>query len=124
MLIRNVYRTTLFGCRADEPLTEVARRMADKDVGSLAVFDGEELTGLITERDLVRALAAGTDPGSETAAAHAATRVRTASLDEDSQDVAQRMLEAGVRHLPVEDGGRPVGMVSMRDLLALEVWTS
>lgn len=72
---------------------------------------------------LVRALAAGPDPGSETAAAHAATRVRTASLDEDSQDVAQRMLEAGVRHLPVEDGGRPVGMVSMRDLLALEVWS-
>jgi len=124
MLIRNVYRTMLFGCRGDEPLTGVAQRMVDKDVGSLAVFDGEGLAGLITERDLVRALATSPAPGSETVAAHAVTRVRTASLDEDSLDVAQRMLEAGIRHLPVEDDGRPVGMVSMRDLLALEVWTS
>lgn len=124
MLIRNVYRTAIFGCRGDEPLTEVARRMVDKDVGSLAVLDGERLAGLITERDLARALAASPDPGSETAAGHAATQIRTASLEEDSRDVAQRMLEAGVRHLPVEDDGRPVGMVSMRDLLALEIWTS
>lgn len=122
MLISNVYRPTVFGCRADERLAEVARRMVEQDIGALAVLDGERVTGIITERDLVRALAAATEPAAPQAAAYASAQIRTAALDEDSREVARRMLEEGIRHLPVADHGRLVGMVSMRDLLALETW--
>nr|BFE38371.1 CBS domain-containing protein [Actinomadura rugatobispora] len=122
MLISNVYRPMVFGCQAGERLPEVARRMVEKKVGALAVLDGERVGGLITERDLVEALAASADPASVEASAYASTQIRTAALDEDSREVARRMLEVGVRHLPVDDHGRLVGMVSMRDLLALETW--
>lgn len=124
MRIGNVYRPTIIGCRADEQLSVVAHRMVEKEIGALAVLDGERVTGIITERDLVRALATSADPVSMKAMACASTRVQTAGLDEDSREVARRMLDAGIRHLPVEDGGQMVGMVSTRDLLALEAWTA
>ncbi|MEV0665855.1 cyclic nucleotide-binding/CBS domain-containing protein [Actinomadura luteofluorescens] len=124
MRVSNVYRPTVFTCRADEPLADVARRMIEREVGALAVLDGERVAGIITERDLAGALASSPDPASQEAAGYASTRVETAALDEDARDVALRMLEAGIRHLPVDDHGRLVGMVSMRDLLALETWAA
>ncbi|GGQ20467.1 CBS domain-containing protein [Actinomadura coerulea] len=124
MLVSNVYRPTVFACRADEPLADVARRMIERKVGALAVLDGDRVAGIITERDLAGALASSPDPAAEEAAGYASARVETAALDEDAGDVARRMLEAGIRHLPVDDHGRLVGMVSMRDLLALETWAA
>ncbi|SEG85755.1 CBS domain-containing protein [Thermomonospora echinospora] len=124
MRIGNVYRPGVLGCQADDRLSDAARRMTEEKVGALAVLDGDQITGIITERDLVSAVAAADDPGSAAVAAYTTTRVQTAGMDEDSQQVARRMLDAGIRHLPVEDHGRMVGMVSMRDLLALETWTT
>jgi CBS domain-containing protein len=127
MRIGNVYRPAVFGCHADDRLPEVARRMVEKNVGALAVLDGDRVTGIITERDLVAALAEPTDPrdpAALTAAAYASTSLKTATPEEESRDVAQRMLEEGIRHLPVEKDGHMIGMVSMRDLLALETWAS
>lgn len=124
MRIGNVYRQMILGCRADLRLPEVARQMVEHHVGALAVLAADDhVVGIITERDLVAALAGPGDPDEMTAAAYAAAEVRTAGLEEDSREVARRMLDAGIRHLPVVDNaGRPVGMVSMRDLLALETW--
>jgi CBS domain-containing protein len=122
VLIRNVYRPEIFGCQAAERLADAARRMQEQRVGALAVLDGERIVGIITERDLVRALATSADPASERVAAYASTQMKTAALEEDSSEVARRMLETGIRHLPVDDHGRLVGMVSMRDLLTLETW--
>lgn len=127
MRIGNVYRPDVFGCRADDRLTEVAQRMMEKNVGALAVLEGDRVIGIITERDLVAAIADPQDPDDPaalTASAYASTQIKTASPDDDSRIVAQRMLEEGIRHLPVEENGRMVGMVSMRDLLALETWAS
>lgn len=123
MRIGNVYRPDVFGCWVDERLPDVARRMAEKDVGALAVLDGDQVTGVITERDLVRALAEVDDPRSVRAAEYASEEVETASVDEDSWDVADRMLREGFRHMPVTKDGQMIGMVSMRDLLAVETWT-
>ena len=86
MRIGNVYRPVIFGCRADERLCEVAARMVEKKVGSLAVLEGDQVTGIITERDLAAALAASADPTSVNAAAYASTEVKTAGLEEDSRD--------------------------------------
>ncbi|WP_116246870.1 cyclic nucleotide-binding/CBS domain-containing protein [Nocardiopsis sp. FIRDI 009] len=124
MLISNVYRPTILGCQVGDRLVDAAQRMVEENVGSLAVFDGDRVIGIITERDLVRALVTAFAPTSESAADHASTEIETAGLGEDSREVARRMLEAGIRHLPVVDEGRVVGMVSMRDLLTLETWAS
>jgi predicted transcriptional regulator len=60
-------------------------------------------------------------PGDVWVSAHASFRPETAHVEEDSRDVARRMLDLGVRHLPVIAGNdQLVGMVSMRDLLAVE----
>lgn len=123
MRIGNVYRPAIYGCWADERLSEVARRMVEKDVGALAVLDGDQVTGVITERDLVRALAETTYPGSVRAAEYASEDVETAGVEEDTRDVADRMLREGFRHMPVTKDGQMIGMVSMRDLLAVETWT-
>jgi signal-transduction protein with cAMP-binding, CBS, and nucleotidyltransferase domain len=124
MRIGNVYRPGVLGCRAGDRLSDVARRMTQEKVGALAVLDGDQVTGIITERDLVAAMAVSNDPGAADVSMYATARVQTAGMDEDSQRVARRMLDAGIRHLPVEEHGRMVGMVSMRDLLALETWTT
>lgn len=124
MRIGNVYRPTIFGCQADDPLPEVARRMMEKNVGALAVLEGDQVKGVITERDLTEALATFDDPTVVRAGRCASTDLRVAHLDEDTRDVARRMLDASVRHMPVDENGRLVGMVSMRDLLAVETWAS
>lgn len=123
MRIGNIYRPTIFGCRADERLPQVARRMVEKEVGALAVVEDNRVVGVITERDLVRAMAECPAPETVRVAEYATTRVETAGLEEDSRDVADRMLRAGFRHMPVTDRGELIGMVSMRDLLAVETWT-
>jgi CBS domain-containing protein len=122
MEIANAYRPMVFGCHADETLPEVARRMMDKHVGALAVLDNGRITGLITERDIVRALATTDDPAKVRAGEYATTHIQTASLHEDTREVARRMLDHGIRHMPVGEDDRLIGMVSMRDLLALEAW--
>jgi CBS domain-containing protein len=123
MRVDEVYRPGALTCDAAEPVPEVARKMVEAHVGALAVLDGDLLVGMISERDVVRAVAEHADLPRAAAGSFASTHVQTASLEDDTADVARRMLDAGVRHLPVVEGGVPVGMISMRDLLALETWT-
>ena len=120
MRIANVYRPLVFGCPASEKLPGVARLMTEKNIGALAVLDEDRVTGVITERDLVTALATSADPGEMSAGTCASSDIKTATLDEDTREVARRMLDYGIRHIPVDQDGRLIGMVSMRDLLAVE----
>jgi CBS domain-containing protein len=120
--IRDVYRPAVVTCPGDEPLRTAARRMVEADTGVLVVVDGGTSTGLLTERDVVRAVAAGPDPGDAPAAQYATRSVITTDLDEDTETAARRMLAEGVRRLPVlGPDGDVVGIVSMRDLFAVEV---
>lgn len=123
MRVEEIYRPGALTCDAAEPVPAVAGRMVQEHVGALAVLDGDRLVGMISERDVVRAVAQHTDLARAAAGTFASTHVQTASLDDDTADVARRMLDAGVRHLPVVDKDVPIGMISMRDLLALETWT-
>ncbi|CAM01716.1 putative signal-transduction protein with CBS domains [Saccharopolyspora erythraea NRRL 2338] len=107
-------------CEATDTLDVVARKMTDEHVGAFAVLDGNRILGIISERDLVRAVAEGADPAVTKAGVLASRQVETARLDEDIADVARRMLDAGIRHLPVLRERLVVGVVSMRDLLAVE----
>ncbi|GAA4617723.1 CBS domain-containing protein [Saccharopolyspora hordei] len=122
MRVEEVCRPGTLVCGTTESLTDVARTMVDERVGALAVLDGDQLVGIISERDLVRAIAEGADTEGAAAYAYATHRVETAACDEDTRDVARRMLEAGIRHIPVKRGHEVIGVVSMRDLLTAETW--
>jgi CBS domain-containing protein len=104
-----------------ESLAAAARRLWAHEIGALPVFDGDTLVGILSERDLVTATALGASSGAAVAA-HMTPLPATAGPAESSAVVARRMLDLGVRHLPVVDGGRVVGMISATDLLTLVAW--
>jgi CBS domain-containing protein len=106
-----------FVCGPDTTLVEAARVMEDSDLGSLAVVEGTTLLGLITERDIRRVVADGTDL--DTAVSELMSGdPDTFDPDLDVWDAATWIAESGYRHLPVVgDDGDLLGVVSIRDLL-------
>ena len=122
MRIRELYTREVLSATIDETLTQAARRMTANSVSALAVLDEGKLVGIITERDLTRAAADGTDPNRTFVAAQMSLDPVFIRPDDDSADAARLMLELEIRHLPVVQSGQPVGMVSARDLLVLEAW--
>jgi CBS domain-containing protein len=106
-----------------EPATtiaEVARDMRKDDSDCVAVMSQGRLVGIITERDLVRAIADGLDPHVARADVVMTADPATVDADEDVAMVAVKMMRLGVRHLPVVNKvGKPVGLVSARNLVAI-----
>jgi len=101
--------------RPDDDLAAAARKMWEQQTGSLLVLEGEELVGIITERDVLRAVATGTPldtPVSELMSRDLITVEPGTSL----REAARIMTEKWIRHLPVLEAGRLVGVVSQRDL--------
>lgn len=104
-------------CGPDTTLLEAAGAMEGSDLGSLAVVEGLSLLGLITERDIRRAVANGTDLDSPVSALMS-DDPDTFDPDLDVWDAASWIAESGYRHLPVVgDDGDLLGVVSIRDLL-------
>ena len=98
------------------PLTEVAKRMVSRDVGAVIVIADERLVGILTERDVLRAVAAGLDD--TTQVSDCMTRdPDTLESDESTRQAATLMIHGGFRHLPVMEGDEVVGMLSIRDLM-------
>ena len=122
MRVNELMQPEVWQTDPQESLADAARRMRDHGVGSLAILDGEELVGILTERDLLWALADG-------AAAHV-TRVSTymssppvvVSPETDVVKAGRLMVKHDVRHLPVVAVGQLRGMISARDLLVAEAW--
>jgi CBS domain-containing protein len=121
MKVEDACRPGVFTVDVDDSLEVAAHRMNQAQLGALAVVDGHRLVGIVTERGLVRAIARAADPADVPVAA---SSPHTANVEQDARAVVQRMLVLGVRHLPVTSrDGQLIGMVSMRDLLAVEAWT-
>jgi CBS domain-containing protein len=101
----------------DATLRQIAQHLAAEGVGALVVTEGDRITGIISERDLIRAVASGKDLDSTTASQLGTRAVVTCPPDMTVQDAAHLMMEHYVRHLLVADRHGPIGMVSARDLL-------
>lgn len=106
----------------EESLADAAARMRDHAVGSLAVIDGEDLAGIVTERDLLWAMADGAPPNVTSVATYMSAPPIVVSPDTDVVEAGRLMVKHDVRHLPVVAVGRLLGMVSARDLLVAEAW--
>lgn len=104
--------------RATESTTvaEAATIMASGRVGSTLVMDGDRLLGIFTERDIVRALSSSRDAPGDPISHWMTKNPKTVTPATPAEQALRLMVEGNFRHLPVVEGGRLVGMLSMRDL--------
>jgi CBS domain-containing protein len=118
--VRDVPPRRLLSVEPQTSLAEVAKLMRQEDADSTAVMSGARLLGIITERDLVRAIADGLNPQQAKADVIMSADPATVTGDEEVAVVAVKMMRLGIRHLPVVDQqGKPVGLISARDLVSV-----
>ena len=99
-------------------LADAALRMHERGVGAALVLSGDTVSGILTERDVLRAVATG--PVENTKVAAWMTRdPETVDATEATGRAAALMIHGGFRHLPVIEGERPIGIVSIRDLMRI-----
>ena len=99
-----------------DPVTDVAKRMVAKDVGAVLVYDEGALRGILTERDVLRAVADGL--GDDTLVRDRMTpNPETLDAGDTTEHAAVLMIHGGFRHLPVMEEGEVVGVLSIRDLM-------
>ena len=98
-------------------LRELAEIMYGEEVGSVVITEAGRVVGIVTQRDIVIALANGEDPDDVPAGDVMSEEPMCADVADSVRFTAERLAQAGVLHVPVLQDGRPVGMVSGRDLL-------
>lgn len=104
--------------KADMPVLEAARYMVEHNIGAVAVVREGELVGIFSERDVMkRVVAAGRSPGSTLVSEVMTPRPRTVPPDEPLENCMILMREHSFRHLPICDGKKLRGLISLRDLL-------
>ena len=117
--ISDVMRSDFIEVAPEDTLGEVAERMTAANVGAVAVKDSGRLIGILTERDLLKAMAARVHSSEARVRQWMTEDPITASADTDVEEAARIMLEHGFRHLPVvDDDGRVAGIVSLRRVVS------
>jgi CBS domain-containing protein len=110
---RDVWSVTV-----DTPVIETIKILAEKEIGALAVKDGEKLVGIVSERDYARKVILKGRSSQKTLTREImTTKVIYAHLDMTVEECMALMSGKSIRHLPVLDDGELIGMVSIRDLL-------
>lgn len=116
MQVRDVMTQAAVTESRNDSLRSAAERMWREQTGSLLIAEDGRLLGIITERDLLRAVALGADPDKTSIDETMTADVFTVGPDMQLQDAARHMAARWVRHLPVVEAGQLLGVVSMRDV--------
>ena len=116
--VRQYMSRDLLAVEAGVSIMEVAQRMVDRNVGAVLVQDDGRLTGILTERDILRAVARGLREDMRVADCMTA-QPETIGPDDTTEHAAVLMLHGGFRHLPVTESDELVGVISIRDLVPL-----
>jgi len=112
----------LFAVRGNATITEAARTMAEQNVGIVAVLEDDRLVGVFSERDAVRrVIDRGLDPRTTTVRAVMTRDLIIADEGEDYQTAMRAMDQANIRHLPVVRDAQVVSMLSIRDLMRVDM---
>ncbi|MEM5458903.1 CBS domain-containing protein [Paraburkholderia phytofirmans] len=110
--------TTVFTVGADDSVYEAIKLMAEKGIGALVVTDGDSIAGIVTERDYARKVVLMDRSSKATPVRDIMSKaVRFVRPDQTTDDCMALMTERRMRHLPVIDNDRLVGMVSIGDLV-------
>ena len=116
-LVRDVMTSDPYLVSKSTPLSDVAVVMLEADIGEVLVADGDQLCGLVTDRDIViRAIAAGRDPQATEVDAICSHSLVTVAPDDSVEDALETMSSNAVRRLPVVKNGRAIGVVSLGDV--------
>jgi CBS domain-containing protein len=118
--VADVMSRTLLTVEPTTALSDAAEKMVERGVGASLVLSGETISGILTERDVLRAVATGSVEGTYVAA-WMTRDPETVDVSESLGQAAAIMIHGGFRHIPVLDAGRPVGIVSIRDLMRVVV---
>jgi CBS domain-containing protein len=116
MLIRDVMTESVVTADSDSSVREVAELMRERNVGSVVLVTGETPAGIVTDRDLVLSVVADDRGGGDRATDHASAPVVTAAVEMDVRQAAELMIAHGIRRLPVLDGERLTGIITLDDL--------
>ena len=117
--LADVMRAEVIEVAPEDTLGEVAERMSAVNVGAVVVKDYGRLIGILTERDMLKAMAARVHTSEARVRQWMTADPLTASTEMDVEEAAQVMLEHNFRHLPVvDDSGLVVGLVSLRRVVA------
>jgi CBS domain-containing protein len=118
--IKEVMTSQVKTCKPDTTVTEVAKVMAQEDVGPVPIVEEGRLTGIVTDRDIVvRVVAEGRDPNSTTVGEIASRDLVTVSPDDDLDAALEQLAQNQMRRIPVVDGDRLVGIVAQADIARL-----
>src|SRR6058998_35456 len=115
MRVKEIMQRDVVTVDGDETCALAARILRDRGISSLIVNGSAAPVGIITERDYVNLVADGEDPASVTVAERMSTNLITVESSAEVADAAHIMADRHVRHLPVVDDGKLVGVISIRD---------
>jgi CBS domain-containing protein len=101
---------------ADDTITEACDKMRHAQTSSILIMDGERLAGIFTERDVVKTIARGLDPAETRLKDVMTTDLVTIGPMTRLKEAAEIMATKWIRHLPIVEGSKVVGMISQRDL--------
>lgn len=115
-LVSDHMTQSLLTIPVDATLGEAAARMVERGVGAVVLLQGEAIAAILTERDVLRAVAAGKD-GNAPVSEWMTHNPDTIEPEDTTDHAASLMIHGGFRHLPVVEAGKVVGIVSIRDLV-------
>ena len=114
--VGEIMSPSVFSIDPTMTVAEAATVRGERKIGSALVMDGEQMAGIFTERDIVRALGEHFDAAGHPVSEWMTAEPVTVPPDTPVDEALRTMLDRGFRHLPVSDGDKVVGIVSMRDL--------
>jgi CBS domain-containing protein len=120
-ILKEIMTGEVFTTTSEAPVSQVAGSMLKGRFGSAIVMEGKRLSGIFTERDVLRAAASGADLTSSPVSEWMTNDPVTVDADMDADDATELMMSNGFRHLPVLDGQSLIGIVSLRDILRTRI---
>jgi CBS domain-containing protein len=121
MQVSDIMHRDVVTVSTQDTFAHAATILHEHRISSVVVMEGERPAGIVTERDLVDVVASGGDPSTLTVARQLSAELSTAEPKTDIADAARLMAQRRIRHLPVMDRGKLVGIISIRDLMTWAV---
>jgi len=120
MLVKDVMRKNIVVAKPDVTIREASKVMGDMHIGSLVVREGDDILGILTERDVLLAVARGVNPEEAMVDEVMSKNVVTIDPEKRLEDAVDLMVEHKIKKLPVVDGKKLVGIITASDIVVVE----